>query len=90
MPKFMIERDLEGAGKLNADQLKSISQTSCSVLQNLGPEIQWIESYVTSDRIYCVYIASDADIIRRHAEMGGFPATKISEIKTTIDPTSAE
>lgn len=90
MPKFIIERDIKGAGEFTANELKSISQTSCSVLKNLGPDIQWIESYVTNDRIYCVYLAATEDLIRRHAEQGGFPVTKISEIKSIIDPATAE
>jgi Protein of unknown function (DUF4242) len=90
MPKFMIERDLKGAGALKADELKSISQSSCAVLKKLGSDIQWIESYVTNDRIYCVYLAATEDLIRKHAEEGGFPVTKISEIKSIIDPATAE
>jgi hypothetical protein len=90
MPKFVIERDLPGAGKLSADQLHGISAKSCSVLQQLGPQVQWLQSYVTDDKIYCVYIAPNAEIIREHAKRGGFPANRISEVKTTIDPTTAE
>jgi len=90
MPKFVIERELPGAGKLSKDQLQGISQTSCGVLRNLGPQIQWVRSYVTDDKIYCVYIAPDAEMIREHARQGGFPANKVSEVKTTIDPTTSE
>jgi hypothetical protein len=90
MPKYLIEREVNGAGNLSAEQLKGISQKSCSVLNKLGPEIQWIESYVTDNKIYCVYRAPNEEIIREHAKQGGFPANRISEIKTTIDPTTAE
>ena len=90
MPKYVIERDLPGAGKLNADQLTAISQKSCSVLRNLGPEIQWVHSYVTGDKIYCIYIAPNEELIRQHAQQGGFPANRISEVKTVIDPTTSE
>jgi hypothetical protein len=90
MPKFVIERELPGAGKLTPPELKSISQKSCSVLRDLGPQIQWLQSYVTEDKIYCVYIAPNADVIREHAARGGFPANRISEIKCTIDPTTAD
>jgi hypothetical protein len=90
MPKYLIERELPGAGKLTALDLKGISQKSCSVLGNLGPQIQWLQSYVTDDKIYCVYIAPNADLIKKHAEQGGFPANRISEIKAGIDPTTAE
>ncbi|HEY0429922.1 MAG TPA: DUF4242 domain-containing protein [Pyrinomonadaceae bacterium] len=90
MPKYVIEREIEGAGNLSADQLQGVSQTSCSVLKELGPQIQWVQSYVTGDKIYCVYIAPSEDLIREHATRGGFPANKISEIKTIIDPTTAE
>ncbi len=90
MPKFIIERELEGAGKLSESELQGISQKSCSVLNKMGPEIQWLESYVTNNKIYCVYIASDEQTIRQHAEEGGFPANRIEEIKTIIDPTTAE
>lgn len=90
MPKYVIERELPGAGNLSPEELQSISQKSCSVLQNLGPQIQWLHSYVTGDKIYCVYIAPSEDMIRAHAQQGGFPANRISEIKTTIDPTTAE
>lgn len=90
MPKFLIEREIPGAGKLSPKDLQGISQKSCSVLHKLGPHIQWVESYVTGDKIYCVYIAPNADIIREHAKQGGFPANKISEIKSVISPTTAE
>ncbi len=90
MPKFLIEREIPGAGKLSGDELQAISQKSCSVLQNMGPEIQWVESYVTGDKVYCVYISPNEEMIREHASQGGFPANRISEIMTTIDPTTAE
>jgi hypothetical protein len=90
MPKYIIERDLPGAGNLTREQLRGISQTSCGVLNALGPTIQWVESYVTSDKVYCVYIAPNEDIIREHAQRGGFPANRISAVKTVIDPTTSE
>lgn len=90
MPKYVIERDLPGAGKLTPAQLTGVSQKSCSVLRNLGPEIQWVHSYVTADKIYCVYIAPNEELIRKHAQEGGFPANRISEVKTVIDPTTSE
>lgn len=90
MPKFIIEREIPGAGQLTDDQLKAISQTSCRVLRSMGPEIQWLESYVTGDKVYCVYIAPDEAAIRSHAGQGGFPANRISQVITTIDPTTAE
>lgn len=90
MPKYVIEREIPGAGNLTPQELQGISQKSCNVLQNLGPQIQWVESYVTNDKVYCVYIAPSEDMIRAHAQQGGFPANKISEIKTIIDPTTAE
>lgn len=90
MPKYIIERDLPGAGKLSPQELKAISQKSCSILRNLGPEIQWVHSYVSDDKIYCVYIAPSEALIRDHAEKGGFPANRISEVKTIIDPTTAK
>ena len=90
MPKYIIEREIAGAGKLTAEQLQGVSEKSCSVLQKLGPQIQWVQSYVTGDKVYCVYIASNAELIREHARQGGFPANRISEIKTVIDPTTAE
>jgi hypothetical protein len=90
MPKFVIERDLPGAGSLSAEQLQAISVKSNSVLNELGPEVRWIQSYVTGDKIYCVYIAPSADLIREHASRGGFPANAINEVKTVIDPTTGE
>jgi Protein of unknown function (DUF4242) len=90
MPKYVIEREIPGAGSLSTEQLQGISQKSCSVLRNLGPSIQWVQSYVTGDKIYCVYIAPNENLIREHAAQGGFPANKISEIKKIIDPTTAE
>ena len=90
MPKFIIERDIPEAGKLSPQQLQAISQKSCGVLREMGPQIQWVQSYVTDDRIYCVYIAPDEDAIRKHAQQGGFPAHRISRIRSVIDPTTAE
>lgn len=90
MPKYLIERDVPGAGKLTQQELQSISQKSCNVLRDLGPRIQWLESFVTNDKLYCVYIAPDEKTVRAHAEQGGFPANRISEVKTVIDPTTAE
>jgi hypothetical protein len=90
MPKYVIEREIPGAGNMSPEQLQAVSQTSCGVLQNLGPQIQWVQSYVTGNKIYCVYIAPNEEMIREHARQGGFPANQISEIKTIIDPTTAE
>lgn len=90
MPKYVIEREIPGAGKLTPEQLQGISQTSCSVLNKLGPTIQWLQSYVTDDKVYCVYIAPNKQLIEEHARQGGFPANRISEVKATIDPTTAE
>jgi Protein of unknown function (DUF4242) len=90
MPKYVIEREIPGAGKLSREQLQAISQKSCAVISNLGPRIQWVESYVMDDKIYCVYIAPNEDLIREHARQGGFPANRISEVRTVIDPTTAE
>lgn len=90
MPKFVIEREIPGAGSLSPAQLQAISQKSCGVLRNLGPSIQWIHSYVTGDKIYCIYIAPSEEMIRDHAAQGGFPANRISQITTIIDPTTAE
>lgn len=90
MPKYVIEREIPGAGKLTPEQLKGISQTSCGVLRKLGSEIQWVHSYVTGDKIYCVYIAPSEDLVKEHAAQGGFPANRISEVSTIIDPTTAE
>ncbi|MDQ2976845.1 MAG: DUF4242 domain-containing protein [Acidobacteriota bacterium] len=90
MPKFLIEREIPGAGNLSQQELQGISQTSCVVLQKLGPQIQWLQSYVTGDKVYCVYIAPNEELIREHARQGGFPANRVSEIKSVIDPTTAE
>ena len=90
MPKFVIEREIPAAGSLAPDQLKAISQKSCSVLNQLGPGIQWLESFVTDDKIYCIYLAPDEAAVRQHAEMGGFPANRISQVRTIIDPTTSE
>ena len=90
MPKYVIERDMPGVGGLGPADLKNASQTSCNVIQTLGPEIQWIHSYVTDNKIYCLYRAANEELIREHAERGGFPANKISEVRTIIDPTTAE
>ena len=90
MPKYLIEREIPGAGKLPPDQMRAISQKSCGVLQNLGPQIQWVHSYVTENKIYCVYIAPNEEMIREHARQGEFPANKVSEVKIIIDPTTAE
>ena len=90
MPKYVIERDIPGAGNLSPQDLRGISQKSCSVLRELGPEVQWIQSYVTDDKVYCVYIAPDENAIRKHAEQGGFPANRISRVRTVIDPTTAD
>jgi hypothetical protein len=90
MPKYVIERDIPGAGALSAEQLNGIAQKSCSVLGELGPAVQWVESFVTGDRIYCVYIAANEALVREHAQRGGFPANRVSEVKAIIDPTTAE
>jgi uncharacterized protein DUF4242 len=90
MPKYLIEREIPGAGNLSQADLQTISQTSCGVLQKMGPQIQWVESYVTGDKVYCVYISPNEEMIREHAQQGGFPANRISEIKSVIDPTTAE
>jgi hypothetical protein len=90
MPKFVIEREIPGAGNLSAQELKAISQKSCGVLSNLGPQIQWLQSYVTGDKIYCVYIAPNEELVREHAKQGGFPANRISQVATVIDPTTSE
>jgi hypothetical protein len=90
MPKYEIEREIPGAGKLSAQELQTISQKSCGVLNQMGPQIQWIQSYVTDDKIYCVYIAPNEEMVREHARQGGFPANRVSEIKSVIDPTTAE
>ena len=90
MPKFVIEREIPGAGNLTAEELHGISQKSCAVLNELGPKVQWVQSYVTQDKIYCVYIAPDEASVRKHAEMGGFPANSVSQVRTMIDPTTSE
>ena len=90
MPKFLIEREIAGAGSLSGKELQGIAQTSCGVLQTMGPQIQWVQSYVTNDKIYCVYIAPNEEMVREHAKQGGFPANRVSEIKSIIDPTTAE
>jgi hypothetical protein len=90
MPKYVIERDIPNAGKLSDQELQGISQKSCGVLRNLGPQIQWVQSYVTDDKVYCVYIAPNEQMVREHATQGGFPANRISEVKSVIDPTTAE
>lgn len=90
MPKYVIERELPGAGNLSAAELQAVAQKSCSVLNGLGPQIQWLQSYVTDDKIYCVYIAPNAEMVREHARQGGFPANRVSEVKAVIDPTTSE
>ena len=90
MPKYVIERDIPGAGSLAPEQLKAISQTSCGVLGQMGPKIQWLQRFVTGDKVYCHYIAPDEATIREHARLGGFPANRVSEIRAVIDPTTAE
>jgi len=90
MPKFIIEREIPNAGELNAEQLKSISQTSCRVLKNMGPQIQWVQSYVTANKIYCVYLAPNEEMILEHAKQGGFPANAVSKVSSIIDPTTAD
>lgn len=90
MPKYVIEREISGAGDLTSEQLQGISQTSCGVLSELGPQIQWIQSFVTGDKVYCIYIAPNEELVREHATRGGFPANSIAEVKSVIDPTTAE
>ena len=90
MPQFVIEREMPGVGGLGASDLQGASQQSCSVLRDLGPEIQWVHSYVTDDKIYCIYRAPSADLIRQHAETAGFPANSIAQVRNVIDPTTAE
>ena len=90
MPKYIIEREIPGAGQLTAQQLNAISQKSCGVLKGLGPEILWLESYVTDDKVYCVYIAPNEALVREHAKQGGFPANRVSQLRRMIDPTTAE
>jgi hypothetical protein len=90
MPKFVIERDIPEAGRMSSEQLQAISQKSCGILREMGPQIQWIQSYVVDDKIYCIYVAPDEDAVRKHADKGGFPANRISRIRAVIDPTTAE
>ena len=90
MPKYVIERDIPGAGKLSSQELKAISQKSCGVLNKMGPQIQWVESFVTGDKVYCIYVAPDEKAVREHAEQGGFPANRISQVTSVIGPTTAE
>ena len=90
MPKYVIEREIPGAGKLSSEELRAISQKSCGVLNTMGPQIQWLQSYVTGDKVYCVYIAPNEEMVREHAQQGGFPANRVSEVTTIIDPTTAE
>ena len=90
MPKYVIERDIPDTGKMSAEDLGAVSQKSCAVFRNLGPEIQWVQSFVTDDKIYCVYIARDEQLVREHAQQGGFPANRISQVRSIIDPTTAE
>jgi len=90
MPKFVIEREIAGVGKLPAHELKAISRKSCSVLEAMGPKIQWVQSFVTNDKIYCIYMATDEDMVREHARKGGFPANMVARVQTVIDPTTAE
>jgi hypothetical protein len=90
MPRFVIERDIPGVGQLPPEQLQAISQKSCGVIRGMGPKIQWVHSYVTDDKIYCVYIAPDEGTVREHAQLGGFPANRISQVRAVIDPTTSE
>ena len=90
MPKYVIEREIPGAGKLSPKELQGISQKSCGVLREMGPQIQWVHSYVTDDKVYCVYVAPNEEAIRKHAQQGGFPANRVSRIRSMIDPTTAE
>lgn len=90
MPKYVIEREIPGAGKLSAEELKGVAQTSCGVLNKMGPQIQWVQSYVTGDKVYCVYNAPNEEMVREHAKQGGFPANSVSEVKAIIDPITAE
>ena len=90
MPRYVIEREIPGAGDLSQEELHSISQKSCAVLQELGPQVQWVQSYVTHDKIYCIYIAPDEASVRKHAELGGFPANSVAAVSSVIDPTTAE
>jgi len=90
MPRYVIEREIPGAGNLTSEELQAISQKSCSILKGMGPEIQWVESYVTDDKVYCIYVAPNEQLIRQHAQTGGFPANRISQVKAVIGPTTAE
>jgi hypothetical protein len=90
MPKFVIEREITGAGSLSPAELKAVSQKSCSTIRNLGPEIQWVQSFVTDNKIYCIYIAPSEDLIRQHAAQGGFPANRVAQVRSVIDPTTAD
>ena len=90
MPKYVIEREIAGAGNLSQEELHAISQKSCGVLQELGPQVQWVQSFVTDDKIYCIYIAPDEASVRKHAELGGFPANSVAQVRNVIDPTTAE
>ena len=90
MPKYVIEREIPGAGQLSAADLNAISQKSCGVLRGMGPQIQWVQSFVTGDKVYCIYIAPDEAAVREHARLGGFPANRVSEVTAVIDPTTAE
>ena len=90
MPKFVIEREIPGVGAMSAQQLQAVSEQSCSVLRNLGPQVQWLHSYVTDNKIYCVYIAPNEELVREHARLGGFPANSVAQVRTVIDPTTAE
>ena len=90
MPKFLIEREIAGAGALSPEELRAISQKSCGVLREMGPQVQWVESYVTDDKVYCVYVAPSEEAVREHAERGGFPADRVSRVRRMIDPTTAE
>jgi hypothetical protein len=90
VPRYVIEREVPGAGGMSAEELRDLSQTSCNVLNDMGPQIQWVQSHVTDDMIYCTYIAPSEEMVRQHAEQGGFPANRVSEVRSTIDPTTAE
>ena len=90
MPRYVVERDIPGAGKMAAQDLKAIAQKSCGVLSKMGPQIQWVQSYVTGDKVYCIYIAPNEAMIREHVQRGGFPANRVSAVATVIDPTTAE
>ncbi len=90
MPKYVIEREIPGAGKLSSQELRAISQKSCGVLREMGPQIQWVQSYVTDDKVYCIYVAPNEETVRKHAQQGGFPASRISRIRSMIDPTTSE